>query len=214
MFEIFLPILIFIIFLIDKSLTEKWHDKRTKRHRFILCCLIGSQGILCIGTGISIYRNGIETYKLTKNIAELIDGKNELIRKVTDYQIKNQELELKIRKQARGILSFYDFDGARREMNGGYILRDRDSPQIEIGKKMFQLQEESKFKDLVELCEAEKIKTPEWLTPYLLCGIAYANTGNHELAIENIKYVTETAPGDPSYQQATELLRTLESSPP
>ncbi len=108
MLNTFLPILMFIVFLIDKGLQEKWHDKKTKKHRYTLGFLIFVQFSLCIATVYVVYKEDKGTSKLRQGIADLLDGNSklqnidqELLNKVNEYQMKNKELEFQVSQVGR-----------------------------------------------------------------------------------------------------------------
>lgn len=162
------------------------------------------------------------TTRLHGKIDDLIKGKEELLlqnrqllNKVDEYQrdllAKDErigELEQQSKMLARNITSMYDFNGAKRETSGG---RTQVTVGSEFGvfQRMVQLEKESNWKALLELCEQQIQKTPEWLTPYLFCGVAYANLGRRDDAIAKLRYVADNAPGDPNYAEANEILKEL-----
>lgn len=96
MFKVFLPILIFIIFLIDKLLTEKWHDKRTKKHRLILNVLVLFQFILCILTGLVVRQDDIEFTEMRIDMSRLVDEKQEADNLILDLKKQISSFEKKV----------------------------------------------------------------------------------------------------------------------
>jgi len=56
--------------------------------------------------------------------------------------------------------------------------------------------------------------TPEWLTPILFAGVAYANLGNKQKAIELLTKVVGRAAGDTAYQDASRILEILKQNNP
>ena len=81
--------------------------------------------------------------------------------------------------------------------------------QFSAFQDMVEFEKARKHQELILICN-EQIKTvPEWLTPYLYRGIANANLGQRADAIKDIKYVINSAPEDPEYSQAEELLKKL-----
>lgn len=148
-------------------------------------------------------------------IDELVRGKNELLEKVEIYQqdLREKEkqieaLENKAKMAARGITSIYAFNGARRQTHGGNI-NVQLGPELDAFKQMTILQQSKDHPGLIALCEKQITKTPDWLTPYLYMGVAQANIGLKEEAIENLRHVVEIAGEDPEYKQAEELLARL-----
>lgn len=196
----------------------KFHDKRTKKHHKI------TRGIImfwCIGSIAAIYF----VWTDSAQIKELVEGKNTLIKqnteltgKIENYQKdlnekdrKIKELEEKAKKAERGITLTYDFNGARRKTTKpGYISLSL-GPEVEIFKKMQEFETQRKYTELVTLCEEQIEKTPEWLTPYFYIGIAFANLGNRDKAIEMFEYVKENSFGDSAYLQANDFLERLKN---
>ncbi len=116
-----------------------------------------------------------------------------------------QELQVESKKLKRGISSSYDFNGVKRENTAGShtaIMGEEAS----VFNKLIALEKDKKFGEIISICEQQIKTTPEWLTPYLFLGVAYANTGGIDKAIENLEYVITNAPGDPQYAQANEIL--------
>jgi len=153
----------------------------------------------------------------------LVNGKDTLIKqnqelagKIEDYQ-KNldekdkaiQELEKQAKKASRGISSIYDFNGTKWVTTGPGHIFIETGLEFEIFKKINELEKQRNYPELKNICEQQIIKTPEWLTPYLYLGLAFANMGNKEKAIEMFEYVLKNAPDDPAYAQAKEFLKKL-----
>ncbi|MBC8461012.1 MAG: hypothetical protein H8D67_23745 [Deltaproteobacteria bacterium] len=191
--------------------------------------------LIAIGTVLTYLGQDINSKKSTaelqttitsKNseIDELVQGKNqllsqneELLGKVSEYQkdLKKKEiiieqLEVKAKKAARGIVSMYEFNGAKRESVGG-------STTLTVGEEhgvfqnMAKLAKSGELKQLSNLCEQQIQKTPEWLTPYFYLGLASADMGDKEKAIANLEHVISNSPGDPNYAQAIEILQKIKS---
>jgi tetratricopeptide (TPR) repeat protein len=171
-----------------------------------------------VGQNISNREN---TTKLTstiqeknKEIDELVEGKNQLIEKLDKYQKDLtekektiQELEKKAKKAERGISSTFDFNGARRATSRPGHISVSIGPEVKIFKRIQVLEQQKNYPELITICEQQIKKTPEWLTPYLYLGVAYANIGNKEKAIELFEYVVQNAPDDPAYSQAKDFLK-------
>jgi TolA-binding protein len=148
-----------------------------------------------VGQNISNREN---TTKLTstiqeknKEIDELVEGKNQLIEKLDKYQKDLtekektiQELEKKAKKAERGISSTFDFNGARRATSRPGHISVSIGPEVKIFKR-------------IQVLEQQKL--------YL--GVAYANIGNKEKAMELFEYVVQNAPDDPAYSQAKDFLK-------
>jgi tetratricopeptide (TPR) repeat protein len=160
---------------------------------------------------------------LNKGNQELIEGKNklliqnqELTNKIEKYQedLKEKqkmidELEIKSKKAERGITSIYEFNGTKRETIRPGHINMNIGQEVEIFKKIDNLEKEKRYPELILICENQIKKTPNWLTPYLFLGVAYANTGNKIKAIELFKYVIKNTPDDPDYKQAEDFLKRL-----
>jgi tetratricopeptide (TPR) repeat protein len=191
--------------------------------------------LIALGTVLTYWGQDINNKKSTselqttitsKNgeIDELVQGKNqllsqneELLGKVSEYQkdLKKKEeiieqLEVEAKKAARGIVSMYDFNGAKRESVGG-------STTLMVGEEhavfqnMVKLKKSGKLEQLSNLCEQQIKKTPEWLTPYFYLGLASADMGDKEKTITYLEHVISNAPGDPDYAQAIEILKRIKS---
>lgn len=164
--------------------------------------------------------------ELNVQISELVDGKNalvsqnkELLSQIGKYQTdltekerQIKELELEAKKAARGITSIYDFNGAKRENTAGSITLSV-GPEVEVFRQMVELEKAKDFSNLLKICEHQIEDTPEWFTPYLYRAVAYANIGQKQKAIIDLRYVIDNTPGDPKYVQAKKLLQQLEESP-
>ena len=83
--------------------------------------------------------------------------------------------------------------------------------EIEVFKKIQELEEKKQYGELVTICEKQIKETPEWLTPYLYLGVALANLGYKDRAIDIFEYVKENSFGDPKYSQVNEFLEKLKS---
>ena len=81
-----------------------------------------------------------------------------------------------------------------------------------VFQRLVALEKAQDFAAVISLCETQITRTPTWLTPYLFLGAAYANTGQREKAIANLRHVVTHAAGDPDYQRAQELLAKLEAA--
>ena len=190
---------------------------------------------IALGTVLTYWGQDISSKKSTadlqatissKNneIDELVQGKNqllsqneELLGKVSEYQkdLKKKEeiieqLEVKAKKTARGIVSMYEFNGARRESVGGSHTVVAGE-EFAVFQNIDKLAKSGELKQLITLCEQQTQKTPEWLTPFFYLGLAYADMGEREKAITNFEHVIRNAPGDPNYVQAIGILQQIKS---
>ena len=146
---------------------------------------------------------------------ELLSKNDELVTKINQYQqdlklkdTRIKELGVEAKKASRGVTSMYDFNGAKRETAGGRINLVVGEENT-VFQRIVELEKNKKFGELIELCEEQIKKTPEWLTPYLFLGVAYANIGDRIKALVNLEHVVNNAPGDPSYTQAEVILNQI-----
>ena len=78
----------------------------------------------------------------------------------------------------------YELNGSRGETSPGKIIGD-DSAVAEY-KQLKDLHDAHDWKGLAQMSEQEIEKRPEWLTPYLFAGIAYASLVTKMQAIEEV----------------------------
>ena len=62
---------------------------------------------------------------------------------------------------------------------------------------------------LAEISEKQINERPEWLTPYLFAGVAYAKMGQRDIAIRKLQYVSEKSAGLKEYADADRFLKIL-----
>lgn len=183
--------------------------------------------LIAVGTGLTFVAANKKSNEATKSLKtqlvnlekgsdKLLTLNQELKSKVEKYQedlnekdILIKELEIKSKKAERGISSTYDFNGAKRETTKPGHINLTTGPEIGIFQKLVALEKQKKYHEIIEICENQIKKTPEWLTLYLFLGVAHANTGNKIKAIELFNYVNKNAPDDPDYRRAKELLEVL-----
>ncbi len=187
--------------------------------RYLSYVAVALVAITTIGTSMLQARanktKGQKIDALVSGNKELLAKNGELLTRVTQYQqdllsrdARIKELEVKAKKAARGIVSTYDFNGAKREMNAGSI-NVVGGEEVAIFRQMVELERNKAYSELIVLCEGQTEKTPEWLTPYLYLGVAYANTGNRDKALSNLEHVVAEAPEDPAYAEAATILEQI-----
>lgn len=194
----------------------KFQDKRKIKHHKITRAIIVFWFIGSIAATYFVWSDSALIRELVNGKDTLIQQNQELAGKIEDYQ-KNldekdkaiQELEKQAKKASRGISSIYDFNGTKRVTTGPGHIFIETGLEFEIFKKINELEKQRNYPELKNICEQQIIKTPEWLTPYLYLGLAFANMGNKEKAIEMFEYVLRNAPDDPAYAQAKEFLKKL-----
>ena len=154
---------------------------------------------------------------LLKGNKRLEDGSNDLLTRIgayqADLQVKQQEIEALKKDSARakrGVISQWDFNGARREESAGRTSVSVGDETIVFGQ-FLDLERLHKFQELLALAESQLSKTPDWLTPRLYRGVALANLGRLDEAKRDLQTVLETAAGDSAYSAAAEILRQIEA---
>jgi hypothetical protein len=100
----------------------------------------------------------------------------------------------------------YYFNGDRRVTNlaSGSIELQPGAKKVEL-EAIAKLEKAQNWVALRDFCEEETKKTPEWLTPPLLAGEAYANLGDIDKAIERLDYVHQKAGGWEEFSVADRL---------
>lgn len=143
----------------------------------------------------------------------LEDGNLQLLKNGATYQadlaVKQKEIEtLKVEsaRAKRGLISQWDFNGARRQQSAGRSSVSA-GPEIEVFQELGKLQKDKKFDEIIILATTQIAKTPDWLTPYFYRAIARGHLGQQQKAVEDLKYVVDVAAGDPAYAQAAEMLK-------
>lgn len=145
----------------------------------------------------------------------LQDGNKELLKKVETYQgdlqQKQQEIDalnVEAAKSRRGVVSTWDYNGARREGTAG-DMHVTVGDEVNVFQQLVRLEQERRFGEIVGLATKQIAKTPEWLTPYMFRGVAYANIGEVAKATADLEHVVRAAPGDPNYRNAAATLQRL-----
>ena len=151
-----------------------------------------------------------------KRIDTLVEGNEELLKKVDIYQtdLNNkqkiiEELQRAAKKAERGISSTYDYRGIRRDIRPG-VITGTVGEEPDVFRRMQELEKGKRWQDIINLCNEQIEKTPKWYTPYLFRGVAYANIGELEKAIKDVEYVVENTPGDPDYAHAIGILKKMQ----
>lgn len=148
----------------------------------------------------------------------LEDGNRDLATKIeayqSDLQAKQREIE-ELKKSAakakRGVISQWDFNGARREGSAGRMTVS-GGPEIHVYQQLVQLEQDNRFLELLSLADSQLVETPDWLTPRLFKGVALANLGRLDDAKIELQIVVEAAAGDPDYAPAIEILAKINAN--
>ncbi len=103
----------------------------------------------------------------------------------------------------------YDFNGTKH-IRTGYNFRTVAGDETEVFEQICELERQSEWAKVRELCEMQIQKTPEWLTPYLCAGVALANLGEEQRPpSDGWNYVEKMAAADSNYAAAGRILREL-----
>lgn len=157
------------------------------------------------------------TYKIQCNIdtergREMLEIMNKILSNQLNADVvmaKLDEIQTDVRKLRSGVYSGYDFNGAKREQRPGYA-RVTVGAETVVFQNMIKLQANQQWKALLTISEDQIRKTPDWLTPYLFSGLANANLGNTEAAIQRLTFVRDKAVGNPDYADAARILLQLQ----
>jgi hypothetical protein len=127
--------------------------------------------------------------------------------------VGKQAAALAVRAQnaERGVSDTFDFNGAHRRNMGGGQVQIEYGEEFSVFQKIMKLQADKDWVNLKEVCEAQINAKPNWLTPYLFSGIAFANLGSFAEAKERLNFVVEKAGSDPHYADAARILAEIMS---
>ena len=105
----------------------------------------------------------------------------------------------------------YDFNGMRREtkLNPFTINLVEDTPEAAAFHRLIELNQASDWAALAGECDKWIAATPDWLTPYLLGGIAHLNLDHKQQGVDLLNAVAQRAGGDEAYQDAPRILGEL-----
>jgi hypothetical protein len=178
--------------------------------------------LVAIGTiGSSYYSSIVDRAKAAK-IDELLDGNRrlqegnaDLLGEVRTYQAdsKSKQREIDTLKEEavkarRGVVSLWDFNGAKREGSAGNMSVTA-GPEVAVYQEMGQLEREGKHQQVVDLATQQIQKTPDWLTPYFARAVAYAKLGQTDKAISDLEHVVKFSGGDKAYARAADMLQRM-----
>jgi hypothetical protein len=114
----------------------------------------------------------------------------------------------------QGTTKIYSFDGrfiTTISHNGVGEQRDLsadDKPLPEFDH-MKMLDQTRQWSALTDFCQGVEKERPEWLTPYLVEGEAWAQLGQTSKAIPLLKHVRDESGGNSDYVAASKLLSQL-----
>jgi hypothetical protein len=79
--------------------------------------------------------------------------------------------------------------------NAGLEMNMGGEENVEVLKDMINLHDSGRYTDLLKECSAQIKSAPEWLTPRLLCGLAYLGLGDKPKAREMLaEFESKTGP--------------------
>ena len=109
----------------------------------------------------------------------------------------------------------YDFNGTRH-IRQGHRFRVVAGEELHVFEILRELEKQGRWAEICLLCESQIQKTPEWLTPYLCAGVAYANLDEPKKAMRKLELVEKMAGGNQDYAAAARILNELrrEAAPP
>ncbi len=175
----------------------KFHDRRTTKHHKITRGIIIFWSIGSIAATCFVWHD-------SSQIEELIEGKNQLLAKLDEYQNdlaakehEIEELKEKAKKAERGVTEYYLPSGTIRRTDGGNI--HVDNTLVNVFNQMKELKEHKEYTDLRNVCQDQIRKNPNWPTPYLFLGVALGNLGDVEEAINEFERFLEIAPPESGY---------------
>lgn len=98
----------------------------------------------------------------------------------------------------------YGFNGMRRIISPGRI--EGDDGEMNVFNRLRSIQDSHDWNRLVEECDAEIKKVPDWLTPYAFKGIALLNLGKKGEGITLLEYVDQRTPNNPDFDEVRKIL--------
>ncbi len=96
----------------------------------------------------------------------------------------------------------YAYNGARMVFQSGQVTSIPDTAQRKLFDQMEAAHQRKDWLLLANLSESAIQQTPQWLTPYLFAGEAYANLGKVDRGIRLLEYVKKNGAGNPEYDFA------------
>lgn len=128
-------------------------------------------------------------------------SKNELTLKLKDKDIEIAELETKVTKTERGIVSIVQFDGSYLLKQGGSTIINGNTKENKIFKEIVRLDKVKDVEGIILLCDSSIKSFPEWYTPYYFKAVALLNQNplNRDNAVKLLEEIAENTLGDPQY---------------
>jgi hypothetical protein len=110
----------------------------------------------------------------------------------------------------------FEYTGIRHTTTQSPNKTVADDENTSVFYKMVSLFDTGDWKSVTDLGDLQIQKTPDWLTPYMISGLAYANMCDRQKAIELLKYVEEHKNRADQryiskYEESAQRLRQLQS---
>ena len=121
---------------------------------------------------------------------------------------KLDEIGKDVKGIRQGVYEGYDFNGTKRQQVPGRSVAV-GGEEIGVFQQMMSLNGAKDWSGLLDLADAQILKTPNWLTPYLFSGIANLNLGNRDAGIARLEFVRAQSAGHPDYADADRILKQL-----
>ena len=130
--------------------------------------------------------------------------------RLSEKEAQIAQLEIQVDKARQGQTTSFDFDGVKRSNKGvGTIDVDFESAETQAFEEIKDLQNAQNWIALRAFCEQEIAKSPQWMTPFMFRGLANANLGDLDAAIQDLEFVVDRVGNSPGYDQAIGLLEKL-----
>jgi len=121
---------------------------------------------------------------------------------------KLDEIGKDVKGIRQGVYEGYDFNGGKRQQVPGRNIVVAGE-ETAVFQQMMSFNGAKDWSGLLNLADAQILKTPNWLTPYLFSGIANLNLGNGEAGIARLEFVRAQSAGHPDYADADRILKQL-----
>lgn len=216
----------------------KFSDKRTNKYKIFTKILFISFFFLIILTAYQIWiddKSSNQTISKIDNISSnqdslvndnrllkvksdnCFESNKRMIEEIQSYkkQIEERNQRIKILEEnvqlaKKGAVVSYDLIGNRRESSGpGMINFIDNTPENAAYRELSLLQDNRNFAEIIKLCNQWIKRNPNWHTPFVFRGVAYANLGKKDLAIMDWEYAIKFNDNDPEYDKIKELLRKI-----
>jgi hypothetical protein len=164
----------------------------------ITCKIDEKQGQKMVDILNRILSNQLDPDTVMAKLEEINNGVKDLQKEVNPYAPK----------------ILYDFQGNQKIISeGGTHVEANFGAEANNFQKIKLLYASKDWMGLKDFCAAQMEKTPDWMTPVLFAGIAYANLGNKQKAIELLTIVNEKIGDQPGYSDTAIILEKLQAQP-